>query len=360
MTNRERFFRTLRFEPVDHPPLALGGPWPETRRRWEAEGLPPAANLYDHFDLEPYDFVYVGPATRLYPGWEEEVLEETEEHVILRTTRGAVVKRRREMREAGAEHYLEYPIKGPQDQAWLAERLDPGTPGRDDGAWRQKLEENRGHPSKLLLTDFGSFFGDLHEHMGTAQTALAFYDWPDFVHWYNDKIATLCEVSMDKVLPLGGVDFMGGHEDMAYKGAPLISPAMFRDFLMPYYRRTVGRARGYGQWIFMMDSDGDIRQLIPLWLEVGVNMFTPCEVAAGIDVGQLRAEYGREVLLAGGIDKRVLAAGKAQIKAELEKRYRTAELGGYIPGIDHGVPPEVSWENYCHYVEVSKALCGIA
>jgi uroporphyrinogen decarboxylase len=88
-------------------------------------------------------------------------------------------------------------------------------------------------------------------------------------------------------------------------------------------------------------------------------MFTPCEVAAGIDVGELRAEYGQEVLLAGGIDKRALAAGKPQIKAELEKRYRTAELGGYIPGIDHGVPPDVSWENYCYYVEVSKALCGM-
>jgi uroporphyrinogen decarboxylase len=360
MTNRERYFATYSFQPVDHPPLALGGPWPEARRRWEAEGLPAGADLHEYFGIEPYTFVYIGPSTRLFPDWEEERLEETEEHVILRTRKGSVVKRRKEMAEAGAEHYLEYPIHGPEDIPWLAERLDPDTPGRDDGTWRQKLEENRGRPDALLLTDFGSFFGDLHEHMGTAQIAMAFYDHPDFIHWYNDKIATLCEVAIDKVVPLGGIDFMGGHEDMAYKGAPMISPAMFREFLMPYYRRTVGKARSYGQWIFMQDSDGDIRQLIPLWLEVGVNGFSPCEVAAGIDVGELRAEYGQEVLLSGGIDKRALAAGKPQIKAELEKRYRTAELGGYIPGIDHGVPPDVSWENYCYYAQVSKALCGIA
>ena len=108
----------------------------------------------------------------------------------------------------------------------------------------------------------------------------------------------------------------------------------------------------------MQDCDGDFRRLLPLWLEVGVNGMSPCKVAAGIDVGDLRMEHGRELLLSGGIDKRVLAAGKPQIKAEVEKRYATAELGGYILGIAHGVPPDVPWDNFCYYAEVSKALCG--
>jgi uroporphyrinogen decarboxylase len=360
MTNRERYFATFRYESLDHPPLMLGGPWPETVRRWQAEGMPAGVDLYDYFGLEPVQYLYIGPSTRMFPAWEEKLLEETETHVTLRTSKGSTVKRCKGMEQAGAEHYLDYPIHGPEDMGWLAEKLDPNVPGRDDGSWRQKLEEKRGRPETILLSDFGSFFGDLHEHMGTEQTLTAFYDHPELIHFYNDKIATLCEVSMDKVLPLGGVDYMGGHEDMAYKGAPMISPAMFREFLMPYYRRTVTKARGYGQWIFMQDCDGDFRLLLPLWLEVGVNGMAPCEVAAGIDVGELRAEYGRELLLSGGIDKRAIAAGKAETKAELEKRYKTAELGGYIPGIDHGVPPDVSWENYSYYVEVSKVLYGIA
>jgi len=359
LTNRERFFKTMRFEPVDHPPLCLGGPWAETRTRWESEGLPEGANLHEYFDVEPYSLVNVGRETRIFPHFEEEVLQEDDEYVILRTRRGAVVKRRREMAQSGAEHYLEYAVKGPQDKEWLTERLDPDTPGRDENGWRDRLEENRGDPNKLLLVDFGSFFGDLHERLGTEQTAMAYYDFPDFIHWYNDKIAALCEKAAEVVLPLGGVDVMGGHEDMAYKGASIISPQMFREFMMPYYRRTVGKAREHGQWVFYMDSDGDVRELIPLWLEVGVNLFSPCEVAAGMDVGELRREYGQEALLSGGIDKRALAAGKAEIKRELEARYRVAAEGGYIPAIDHGIPPDVSWENYCYFVQVSKELCGM-
>ena len=93
---------------------------------------------------------------------------------------------------------------------------------------------------------------------------------------------------------------LGGHEDMCFKNGPLISPAMFREFLTPYYRRTVGAARDRGQTLFVQDSAGDIRQLIPLWLEVGVNIMSPIEIAAGLDVCELRSEYGRDLMMMGG------------------------------------------------------------
>ncbi len=357
MNNRERFLNTLRFEPVDHPPLLLGGPWFETRRRWEQEGLPAGVDLYEYFDLEPVSLVNVSIETRLFPAFPEELLQEDDTYVILRTAKGSIVKRRKEMRHSGAEHYLEYAVKGPADREWLAARLDPANAERFRNGWEQRLAENRGR--RLTLVDFGSFFGDLHEHMGTEQTALAFYDCPDFVHWYNDRIAAICEAGIERVLPAGGVDLMGGHEDMAYKGASMLSPAMFREFMAPYYRRTVGKARALGQWLFLMDSDGDINELIPEWLAVGVNMFTPCEVAAGMDVRRLRAEYGREVLLMGGLDKRAFARGKEEVKAELQAKLPLAAEGGYIPTFDHGVPPDVPWENYRYYVELSKEILGI-
>lgn len=360
MTNRERFFKTMRFEPVDHPPLSIGGGWWETQQRWQQEGMPEDVDLHEYFEVEPQGLTNVSPETRIFPSFEEEILEEDDKYVILRTHRGSIVKRCKGMEKSGAEHYLEYPIKGPQDKEWLAERLDPDNPGRFENGWDERLAENRGHPHNLTLVDFGSFFGDLHERMGTAQIAVAYYDFPEFIHWYNDRIASICERVANTVLPLGGVDFMGGHEDMAYKGASLISPEMFREFMSPYYRRTVGAAKKYGQWIFYMDSDGDVTGLIPLWLEVGVNLTSPCEVAAGVEVGQLRAEYGQDLLMVGGIDKRALAAGKQAIKREVDQRARTAELGGYIPSVDHGIPPDVSWENYCYFVQTMKEAYGMA
>lgn len=360
MTNRERFFRTMRFKPVDHPPINIGSGWGPTQQRWLQEGMPEGVDLYEYFELELFGLVNVSPETRICPRFEEEILEETGDYVILRTRRGAIVKRRREMARSGAEQYLEYPIKGPEDKEWLAERLASDDPRRYQNGWDQRLRENRGHPHNLTLLDFGSFFGDLHERMGTEQICRGFYDFPEFIHWYNDKIAAVCERAIETVLPRGGVDFMGGHEDMAYKDASMISPAMFREFLTPYYRRTVGKAKEYGQWLFYQDSDGDIRELIPLWLEVGINCFSPCEVAAGVDIGELRAAHGQDVLLWGGIDKRALAADKEAIRKEVEKRARTAKLGGYIPGIDHSIPPDVSWDNYCYFVQVTKKVYGVS
>ncbi|HRT95447.1 MAG TPA: uroporphyrinogen decarboxylase family protein, partial [Planctomycetota bacterium] len=244
------------------------------------------------------------------------------------------------------------------DQTWLAARLDPAAPGRDANGWRQRLRKARASDA-LTLVDFGSFYGDLHEHMGTEAMSLALYDQPEFVHWYNDRIAALCESAIRKAVGTGRVDLMGGHEDMCFKNGPLVSPAMFREFLTPYYRRTVGLARSMGQWLFWMDCDGDIRPLIPLWLEVGVNLFAPCEVAAGVDVRALRAEFGREVRLLGGIDKRALAAGPAAIETEVVPKLALARDGGYLPDIDHGIPPDVPFAHYRYYIELLKAEYGV-
>ena len=130
--------------------------------------------------------------------------------------------------------------------------------------------------------------------------------------------------------------------------------------MTPYYRRTVGKAREHGQTLFMVDSDGDIRKLIPSWLAVGVNGFVPCEVAAGMDVGEIRQAYGRDVLLFGGIDKRALATGGDALKREIERRARVAADGGYIPAVDHNIPPDVSWANFCEFVAITKSVYGVS
>lgn len=56
----------------------------------------------------------------------------------------------------------------------------------------------------------------------------------------------------------------------------------------------------------IFDSDGNIKPLIPLWLEFGINWIMPCEVAAGVDVVKLGERYSK-LIMSGGIDKRELA-----------------------------------------------------
>jgi len=119
--------------------------------------------------------------------------------------------------------------------------------------------------------------------------------------------------------------------------------------MIPRYARITELAHARGCDTIFVDSDGDVSELIPLWLEAGVNGVYPMEVAAGMDVGELRNQYGKDLLMTGGIDKRALARGPDAIDAELERRMPVAEKGGYIPHLDHNIPHDVSYEAFAYY-----------
>jgi uroporphyrinogen decarboxylase len=98
-----------------------------------------------------------------------------------------------------------------------------------------------------------------------------------------------------------------------------------------------------------VDTDGYAPSVLPLYLEAGMDVMMPFEVASGCDVVEVGRQYP-DLVLAGGIDKRVLASGKEAIDAHLRHILPPmVERGGYIPMCDHGVPDNVSLENYLHY-----------
>jgi uroporphyrinogen decarboxylase len=356
MDSKTRWLRTLRYEPVDHPPLVAPGPWPTTLRRWEAEGLPKGADLCDYFGIEP------GPRSMhvlfrdwLYPPFEERVVEGTGEYVVRINHNGVLV---RELREGvSMPEFLRYPVSGPGDLGWIRERLRLETPGRVAPDWLQ--DARRRQSDTLLFVNGGMYFGFLNEHTGTEALMYAYADCPEFVHAVNDAHCALTEQTLATVLPHLRPDFIGYHEDMAYKTASIISPAMFREFMAPYYRRVTRITAAHGIDIHYMDSDGNVAELIPLWLECGINLVSPLEAAAGMDPVRLRHEYGRELLMIGGFDKRILAAGKADIRRELERLWPVVEQGGYIPTCDHGWPHDIPFANACCYMETLKSLCGV-
>ena len=131
---------------------------------------------------------------------------------------------------------------------------------------------------------------------------------------------------------------------------------MFREFMLEPYKKITSLFHDHGIHLIFVDSDGDSDPLIPLWLEGGVTGFYPIERASGMDAVTLRKEYGRQLRLLGGIDKRAMAAGPAAIDAELAAVQPLLLDGGYIPWCDHLVPPDVPFENYMYYVQRMKEL----
>ncbi len=115
----------------------------------------------------------------------------------------------------------------------------------------------------------------------------------------------------------------------------------------------------YGTDIIMLDSDGDSRPLIPGWLESGVNVAFPLEVGTwNNDPIAARKQFGKELRIAGAFSKRILAAGKEAIDAEIDRLAPLVEAGGFIPFCDHRVPPDVSLDDYLHYVRRAKEVWG--
>ncbi len=347
----------MNFETVDHPPMRLpGAPFEITRLHWEKQGLPRDVDLNEYFEISPPPCAHLEIETLLLPGFEEKILEKTDEFIVKIDHNG--VKCRNFLDETSMSEHLEYPIKGPEDLGWLAERLDPNAPGRVAPDWLEKAQNLRKNGGMTFING-GMYFGFLNEHMGTEKFMMAYFDTPEFVHQVNELLCLLCEFGLKTALPHFVPDMIGYHEDMAYKNGSMISPDMFREFMTPYYKRVTDLTQPHNIDDHVMDSDGDIRELIPLWLECGINHFTPLEVAAGMDVVALRSEYGRTIKLSGGFDKRILASDKASIKKEFQRLIPVIDEGGFMVACDHMVPHNVPFENYAYMVELMKSHYGI-
>ena len=59
----------------------------------------------------------------------------------------------------------------------------------------------------------------------------------------------------------------------------------------------------------------------------------------------------------GGVDKREMAKGGANIAREIKRLAPIIKDGGYIPGCDHGVPSDVSWPHFIEYSELLAREC---
>jgi uroporphyrinogen decarboxylase len=117
--------------------------------------------------------------------------------------------------------------------------------------------------------------------------------------------------------------------------------------MAPYTRRFVDFAKQHGVGLVIVDCDGLITELVPLWVKCGVTGLFPLEALN--DIAAIREAYPRLRLL-GGVDKRPLIGGsKDAIDLELARIGKVMRKGGYIPHIDHAVPADIGFKNFVYY-----------
>ena len=359
--SRERFLAIARGEVRGEVflPLNLNYAWfmDETLERWHGEGLPREADLAEFFGLDRVAFTGGSPYSPI-PPFEVQVLAEDAETRVVRDELGITKRVSKRHEQSTMPQWLDFPIKSRADFRAFQKRLDPRTPSRYPADWERQKEEwaRRDYP---LGIGPGSFFGHtLQRWVGTENLCMLLYDDPGLVHEMLDYLEWFFLELLKPYVAQADFDFASFGEDIAYKGRPFVSPAMFREFFLPHYVPLCELLRSHGIETIFVDSDGCIDELIPLWLEVGINGFSPLEVAAGEDALALKKRYGRDIVLAGNIDKRALARGKAAIDREVAKARRLLALGGYFPAVDHSVPPDVPLESFLYLLHALRCARG--
>ena len=133
----------------------------------------------------------------------------------------------------------------------------------------------------------------------------------------------------------------------------------FEQVVFPRYRRIGDKLHAAGIDLWYTDCDGDVRPLIPGFLEAGINCLFPYEVNSCVHPGELLKVYGKELRIMGGVDKMELKKGKAAIKRYLESLVPLVERGGYIPFCDHRCPPDVTPDDYLYYLDLKESMFGM-
>lgn len=354
MNFKERFLQTMRFGKPDRIPYWDWGPWTETVKRWHKEGFPEDVHLDGFFGFDRREGINIHQG--MLPPFDEEILEETEDRKVWIDSSGVKKKELKEKSELSMPQFLEFPVKNRADFQRLKKRFNAKSSGRYPIYWEDKVRcwKDRDYP---LSVSAGSIFGWARGWMGLENLVMTFYDDPTLVHEMFEFIADFVIETITKAVQEVNIDYGVFWEDMAFKTASLISPKMFREFMLPRYKRITNFLRKHNIDIIMVDSDGNIDELIPLWLEGGVNCVYPLEVAAGMDAVVLRKKYGRDLTMSGNIDKRALAKGPKAIEEEIMSKVPyLLEQGGFIPTTDHTVPPDVPFQNYVYFRDLVRKL----
>jgi uroporphyrinogen decarboxylase len=356
MTSRERFLKVMNYEPVDRNLYGLWvGWWPETQQRWETEGYDPAVG--HGFATDPV--LWYGGWFFPNPPFEYEVVEETETIVTYINHEGILMRERKDNRYSSMPQFLRFPVETREDfRRFWATRMQPDLAARIGADYVAQLTALRDREAPLIVVAdrWGGFFGGLRNMTGVERLCTLFYDDPAFVEEMMDATADFLIAVMDQILDYTDVDVFGFWEDMGFKTGPLLGPEMARQYMLPRYKRVVEHLMGRGVKLFSLDSDGDITKLLPIWVDSGINILYPFEVQCGMDVNAVRREFGRDLRLWCGIDKRALTLGPEAIDAELRRVRPLVEEGGYIPGLDHSMPPDISYSSFRYYMERLEEL----
>ncbi len=341
MNGRERFSRQMHFKSVDRSFNMEFGYWDELFGLWQVFRDNHVTCNEEADVLFAFDPIHtIGGKSFMNPPFSREVIGTAGGKQTIINEDGLLAEVPTD-KHATIPHFIKSSIVTPDDWRRVKEeRFRVDDPGRlpDIEKLKRQHAPDRGYP---LGIDCGSMIGKVRDMLTFEGLCYAVYDYPDML---EDMIETCCQIVeriLDHVLAHFAFDFASGWEDICYKNGPILSPDYFRQVIAPRYKRISNKLRAHGVDIWYTDCDGDVRAILPILLDSGINCLFPFEVNCCAHPGELLDRYPGELRIMGGVDKIMLIRGREAIKHYLESLAPYVAKGGYIPFCDHRCPADV-------------------
>lgn len=372
VNNRERMQAIMHYRDYDRMPVVSFGYWHETLTKWRVEGhVAPEEekgyadnNVYDRAIMARLGFDFnwgggVGGSSYLFPMFQTEVLRtEPDGSEVVRNGEGLIVKIKPGVVSIPAHVGTSLTGREAREEMYL--------PRLTDCEARVNAEAIRGRYAEIerlglpVCLSCGSLYGNIRNMLGVEDLAYLAADDEELYEEIIHTVGELCLKVAGRMLALG-LTFDFGHfwEDICFKSGPLVRPSVFRELVGPWYKKITSLLKAHGVDIVSVDCDGKIDELVPVWLENGVNTMFPIEVGtwhASFD--NWRRIYGKDLRGVGGMDKRVFAQDYTAVDREIERLKPIVDMGGYIPCPDHRIPPDAKWENVQYYCERFRKTFG--
>jgi uroporphyrinogen decarboxylase len=356
LTSKERVARCLARRPHDRVPL-FDWFWAESEEEFVGQigdaniwcgihdakrGRHDKITLWEYFDFDLMQVAWPDQRLRLVP---PTILEESGDWVLQRDGNEAVLRWWKH--KMGTPEHVSFGINTPEKWAQVKALL---TASRERVRWDEFWPRyRRAQEAKRFICFAGvEIIESVKDTLGHELMCKAMIKQPEWIH---DVFATYTqfEIDMLRLVEAEGMGCDGAfiYADIAYKNGPFMSPKHYREFVYPYHKRFFDEFHRRGMPV-IMHSDGDIRPLLPHFIDAGVDMINPLESRAGMDVRELAPQYGDRLGFCGNIDVTVLATNdRERIRAELHSKLSAAmKYRGYMYHSDHSIPPGVTLETY--------------
>ena len=212
----------------------------------------------------------------------------------------------------------------------------------------------RANPDVFVAGSSGDLWERCYFLMDFEKLIVSLYREPSFVGKLLDKLTDFNIATIDE-LSRFPIDAVIVSDDYGHQGGLFMSPKHWRKFIKPRLKRIFGFAKSKGLFT-MLHSDGNILEIIPDLIEIGLDVLHPIQPEA-MDVYHIKNKFGKDLCLWGGIGtQRLLNMGTPRsIQREVRKANKTlGKGGGYILAPSINLQRDCPLENILTLIQLAR------